>query len=435
MPQQPGNTGLLYLVAHPIRVLYIPYSTILIQCPDGISFALDRQPRLGNVRITPQVTSPSHLRCATKDFREAEEASTSHTRFPGDRMTLPPLGSASTFLASSFFNTVPVALSTNEACRSNRNEDEAREIFRAGVDYLGGSFLELRAVTTRKRTLETKEVLLSVSALYCISDNRDRCSPASLPKTRQTRCSRTPCTALRDSLRTINFRGLSGCSETDPTIEQVYNGFCRGGNDSNHHSSLGKWKFGSPTLPLFNTVDSNDCSRAEEIGERGKIGGPAKRLKEIKREKERRKNVLRDRVNEDKRQGGEIGREGDREDIVAIGREGVACRGRRERKKGDFDPLLASGILTKVSSSLHFAFCRVQYLDSRTKYLKAEEITGKKSAKCINYIHRGYNCNENNMNVNEGIIIVFTRALKAANTESQQQKSRMTGTTMKHDEA
>lgn len=32
----------------------------------------------------------------------------------------------------------------------------------------------------------------------------------------------------------------------------------------------------------------------------GKIGGPTKRLKEIKREKERRKNVLRDRVNEGK---------------------------------------------------------------------------------------------------------------------------------------
>ena len=35
---------------------------------------MDRQPWLGNVRITPQVTSPSHLQCATKDFREAEEA-------------------------------------------------------------------------------------------------------------------------------------------------------------------------------------------------------------------------------------------------------------------------------------------------------------------------------------------------------------------------
>lgn len=27
------------------------------------------------------------------------------------------------------------------------------------------------------------------------------------------------------------------------------------------------------------------------------------------------------------------------EDIVTVGREGVACRGQRERKKGDFDPL------------------------------------------------------------------------------------------------
>jgi len=33
-PQQPGNTSLL--VAHPIRILHIPYSTILIRCPDGI---------------------------------------------------------------------------------------------------------------------------------------------------------------------------------------------------------------------------------------------------------------------------------------------------------------------------------------------------------------------------------------------------------------
>lgn len=32
---------------------------------------------------------------------------------------------------------------------------------------------------------------------------------------------------------------------------------------------------------------------------------------------------------------------------MVVGREGVACRGRRERKKGDFDPLLANGILTK----------------------------------------------------------------------------------------
>lgn len=67
------------------------------------------------------------------------------------------------------------------------------------------------------------------------------------------------------------------------------------------------------------------------------------------------------------RQGGEIGREGDREDIVAVGREGVACQGRRERKKGDFDPLLANRILTKGSSSprpvvsLSTAFIRVTY--------------------------------------------------------------------------
>lgn len=34
---------------------------------------MDRQPRLGNVQATPQVTSPSHLRCTTKDFKEAAE--------------------------------------------------------------------------------------------------------------------------------------------------------------------------------------------------------------------------------------------------------------------------------------------------------------------------------------------------------------------------
>lgn len=48
-----------------------------------------------------------------------------------------------------------------------------------------------------------------------------------------------------------------------------------------------------------------------------------------------------------RRQGGEIGRGDGREDIVAVGRKGVACRGRRERKKGDFDPLLANGIFTE----------------------------------------------------------------------------------------
>ncbi|EZA51813.1 hypothetical protein X777_09570 [Ooceraea biroi] len=55
-------------------------------------------------------------------------------------------------------------------------------------------------------------------------------------------------------------------AQRNPTIEQVYNGFCRDGNDRNHHSSPGEWKFGSPSLPLFNTVDSNDCPRAEKNG-------------------------------------------------------------------------------------------------------------------------------------------------------------------------
>lgn len=40
--------------------------------------------------------------------------------------------------------------------------DEAREISRVGVGYLGGSFLELRAVTTRNRALETNEVQAAV---------------------------------------------------------------------------------------------------------------------------------------------------------------------------------------------------------------------------------------------------------------------------------
>lgn len=69
-----------------------------------------------------------------------------------------------------------------------------------------------------------------------------------------------------------------------------------------------------------------------------------------------------------RRQGGEIGRGGGREDIVAVGREGVACRGRRERKKGDFDPLLANRILTErvlVPSSRCLAFCFARTCDLR----------------------------------------------------------------------
>lgn len=68
------------------------------------------------------------------------------------------------------------------------------------------------------------------------------------------------------------------------------------------------------------------------------------------------------------RQGEEIGCGGGREDIVAVGREGVACRSRRERKKGDFDPLLANGILTEgvfVPSSCCLAFCFARTCDLR----------------------------------------------------------------------
>ncbi|KYM97443.1 hypothetical protein ALC62_11735, partial [Cyphomyrmex costatus] len=146
--------------------------------------------------------------CATKDFREAEEASLFNEPYtvPGRRDDVTAIRINSYFSRFFFLFHYRTGGTFNELSLSKRNEDEAREIFRTGVDYLGGSFLELRAVT-RNRMLE---------------------------------------------------------SETDPTIEQVYNGFCRGGNDCNHHSSLGKWKFGSPTLPLFNTVDSNDCSWTEE---------------------------------------------------------------------------------------------------------------------------------------------------------------------------
>lgn len=72
-----------------------------------------------------------------------------------------------------------------------------------------------------------------------------------------------------------------------------------------------------------------------------------------------------------RRQGGEIGRGDGREDIVAVGREGVACRGRRERKKGDFDPLLANGIFTEggprplVPLSHRLAFCCARTCDLR----------------------------------------------------------------------
>lgn len=55
-------------------------------------------------------------------------------------------------------------------------------------------------------------------------------------------------------------------------------------------------------------------------------------------------------------------------DIVAVGREGVACRGRRERKKGDFDPLPASGILTEgvlLAPPGRLAFRRAHTCDLR----------------------------------------------------------------------
>lgn len=46
----------------------------------------------------------------------------------------------------------------------------------------------------------------------------------------------------------------------------------------------------------------------------------------------------------------------------------MACRSRRERKKGDFDPLLANGILTEgvlALSSRRLAFCRARMCDLR----------------------------------------------------------------------
>ncbi|EGI66154.1 hypothetical protein G5I_05272 [Acromyrmex echinatior] len=447
------------------------------------------------------------LQCATKDFREAEEALLFNEPYtvPGRQDDVTAI-KISSYFSHFFLFHYRTGGTFNELSLSKRNEDEAHEIFRTGVDYLGGSFLELRAVTTN-RMLETKEVQaaavcfgavsyftlnINIAATRCTyyastvyyekyisqilktraeeparhssdkirklllkkmvyvnvsrtNDSWDRCSPASFSKTWQTRCS---CIQLYTRFAMGDkfpwwfkwLRNLKATvrSETDPTIEQVYNGFCRGGNDCNHHSSLGKWKFGSPTLPLFNTVDSNDCPWTEGVeDERGKIGGPAKRLKEIKREEELRKNVLRDRVNEGKYllnyyrllaetrrskcHGDRVEKSVVKEDIVTVGREGVACWGRRERKKGDFDPLLANGILTEgisVPSSHHLAFYRArtcdlrcvmrrrlmssavqrqrvdgvvrevqqgleenasseEYLHSRTKYLKAEKITEK----------------------------------------------------------
>lgn len=55
-----------------------------------------------------------------------------------------------------------------------------------------------------------------------------------------------------------------------------------------------------------------------------------------------------------------------REDIATVGREGVACRGRRERKKGDFDPLPSRmESLPKGSPSLP-ACCRLAFCHART---------------------------------------------------------------------
>ncbi|KYN38738.1 hypothetical protein ALC56_06737 [Trachymyrmex septentrionalis] len=260
----------------------------------------------------------------------------------------------------------------NELSLSKRNEDEAREIFRTGVDYrLGGSFSELRAVTTN-RMLETKEVqaaavCFGVVSYFTLNINitTTRCTYyastvyyekyiSQILKTGAEELARHSSDKIVKCKRERVYVNVNRTndnwdrcfSETDPTIEQVYNGFCRGGNDCNHHSSLGKWKFGSPTLPLFNTVDSNDCPWTEEVDERGKIGGPAKRLKEIKREEELRENVLRDRVNEGKKyllnyyrllaemrrskcHGDRMEKSVVREDIVTVGACDLRCVMRR----------------------------------------------------------------------------------------------------------
>lgn len=50
-----------------------------------------------------------------------------------------------------------------------KGRNEAREISRVGMGYLGGSFLELRAVTTRNRTLKTSEVQAGASAAARVS--------------------------------------------------------------------------------------------------------------------------------------------------------------------------------------------------------------------------------------------------------------------------
>lgn len=46
--------------------------------------------------------------------------------------------------------------------------NEAREISRAGVGYLSGSSLRLRAVTTRNRTLKTNEVQAAAACFDCV---------------------------------------------------------------------------------------------------------------------------------------------------------------------------------------------------------------------------------------------------------------------------
>lgn len=59
----------------------------------------------------------------------------------------------------------------------------------------------------------------------------------------------------------------------------------------------------------------------------------------------------------------EISHRGVWKDIVAVGREGVVCRGLKGTEEGDFHPLSASGILTEgfLAVSLSAVLVRATY--------------------------------------------------------------------------
>ncbi|KYN28075.1 hypothetical protein ALC57_02511 [Trachymyrmex cornetzi] len=305
--------------------------------PSGTPFQSDNAMVVVGTRhnnLTEQLILPSFFplflpkqrgrQCATKDFREAKEASLFNEPYtvPGRQDDVTAIRISSYFSHFFLFHYCTYYASTVYY------EKYISQILKTGVEE-----------TARHSSDKIRKLLLKKMVYVNVTrtnDSRDRCSPASLPKTWQTPCSCTQLYArfaMGDKFPWFKWlRNLKATvrSETDPTIEQVYNGFCRGGNDCNHHSSLGKWKFGSPTLPLFNTVDSNDCPWTEEVDERGKIGGPAKRLKEIKREEELRKNGLRDKyllnyyrllveTRRSKCHGDRVKKSVVREDIVTVG--------------------------------------------------------------------------------------------------------------------